>query len=524
MLDRLEDGVRGAAAVPRRRRPRAADAAHRPAGAPRAARPRRPGGGRRDPRAAARRGRPDVPAGRRPDPAGQGRPPGLRTARPTDLAELTVVAVWPRRARSATATGCSTEERRGDVHLDEQRVTQACSSWPTTPSSTPARRPDRARARQRDGGRLLLWVRDSGPGVPADDRERIFERFGRGDVAAGRRGVRARAVDRAAIAEAHGGTVDVRDAAPRRARFELRLPTRAAGRTDGPHPDRRGRGAHRLVRRQGSARRGLHQPTSWPTGVRASTSRCPGSSTCGPRHRAARDGRLRGARRAARAGQPDAGDRAHRPRLGDRHRLRARGRRRRLHAQAVPLRRAAGPRPAAAAAGRGRARRPGARRRARGRRRPPRPAHPRATVGGRDVELSAREFKLAEIFMLNPGQVLSREQLLAHVWGYDFDPGSNVVDVYVGYLRASSAPTRSARFAAWATGSTPDLTACVEAGQPGRAGSALRAAGSRRVGDLVRRRGRSAGSRRRGRRRPTLRDLGGQPSGRRRRARRRSCG
>ncbi len=38
-------------------------------------------------------------------------------------------------------------------------------------------------------------------------------------------------------------------------------------------------------------------------------------------------------------------------------------------------------------------------------------------------------------FMLNPGQVLSREQLLDHVWEFDFDPGSNVVDVYVGYLR-----------------------------------------------------------------------------------------
>jgi DNA-binding response OmpR family regulator len=58
-----------------------------------------------------------------------------------------------------------------------------------------------------------------------------------------------------------------------------------------------------------------------------------------------------------------------------------------------------------------------------------------ATVSHRQVELSAREFTLAEIFMLNPGQVLSREQLLDHVWGYDFDPGSNVVDVYVGYLR-----------------------------------------------------------------------------------------
>jgi DNA-binding response OmpR family regulator len=59
----------------------------------------------------------------------------------------------------------------------------------------------------------------------------------------------------------------------------------------------------------------------------------------------------------------------------------------------------------------------------------------RATVSGREMDLSAREFTLAEIFMLNAGQVLSREQLLDHVWGLDFDPGSNVVDVYVGYLR-----------------------------------------------------------------------------------------
>lgn len=59
----------------------------------------------------------------------------------------------------------------------------------------------------------------------------------------------------------------------------------------------------------------------------------------------------------------------------------------------------------------------------------------RAAVKGRELDLSTREFNLAEIFMLNPGQVLSREQLLDHVWGYDFDPGSNVVDVYVGYLR-----------------------------------------------------------------------------------------
>src|SRR5690554_6004767 len=58
-----------------------------------------------------------------------------------------------------------------------------------------------------------------------------------------------------------------------------------------------------------------------------------------------------------------------------------------------------------------------------------------ATVDGREVELSAREFSLAETFLSHPGQVLSREQLLDRVWGYDFDPGSNVVDVYVRYLR-----------------------------------------------------------------------------------------
>ena len=59
----------------------------------------------------------------------------------------------------------------------------------------------------------------------------------------------------------------------------------------------------------------------------------------------------------------------------------------------------------------------------------------RALVDGREVDLSAREFALAEAFFRHPDQVLSREQLLSRVWGYDFDPGSNVVDVYVRYLR-----------------------------------------------------------------------------------------
>ncbi|TFB95211.1 MULTISPECIES: response regulator transcription factor [unclassified Cryobacterium] len=66
----------------------------------------------------------------------------------------------------------------------------------------------------------------------------------------------------------------------------------------------------------------------------------------------------------------------------------------------------------------------------------------RAIVGDHQMDLSAREFALAEEFLRNPDQVLSREQLLSRVWGYDFDPGSNVVDVYVGYLRAKFGASR----------------------------------------------------------------------------------
>ena len=57
------------------------------------------------------------------------------------------------------------------------------------------------------------------------------------------------------------------------------------------------------------------------------------------------------------------------------------------------------------------------------------------SVDGRSVELSSREFALAETLFRHPGQVLSREQLLSMVWGYDFEPESNIVDVYIGYLR-----------------------------------------------------------------------------------------
>jgi DNA-binding response OmpR family regulator len=60
----------------------------------------------------------------------------------------------------------------------------------------------------------------------------------------------------------------------------------------------------------------------------------------------------------------------------------------------------------------------------------------RATVGGLEVELTGREFTLLEVFLRHPGHVLSREQLLSAGWGYSFDPGTNVVNVFVSGLRS----------------------------------------------------------------------------------------
>jgi DNA-binding response OmpR family regulator len=59
----------------------------------------------------------------------------------------------------------------------------------------------------------------------------------------------------------------------------------------------------------------------------------------------------------------------------------------------------------------------------------------RVTRAGSEVSLSTREFDLLAYFMRHPNQVLSREQILSAVWGYNHDPQTNVVDVYVGYLR-----------------------------------------------------------------------------------------
>jgi two-component system, OmpR family, response regulator MprA len=58
-----------------------------------------------------------------------------------------------------------------------------------------------------------------------------------------------------------------------------------------------------------------------------------------------------------------------------------------------------------------------------------------ASRAGREIILTRTEYALLELLLRHPRQVLTRAQILAEVWGYDFDPGSNTLDVYVGYLR-----------------------------------------------------------------------------------------
>jgi DNA-binding response OmpR family regulator len=57
------------------------------------------------------------------------------------------------------------------------------------------------------------------------------------------------------------------------------------------------------------------------------------------------------------------------------------------------------------------------------------------TVGGRSVDLTAKEYAILEYFLLNQGRLLSRGQILEHAWDYDFDGGRNLIEVYIGRLR-----------------------------------------------------------------------------------------
>jgi DNA-binding response OmpR family regulator len=79
----------------------------------------------------------------------------------------------------------------------------------------------------------------------------------------------------------------------------------------------------------------------------------------------------------------------------------------------------------------------------------------RVEYGGEEVKLTAREFELLAYLMRHPGQVLSREQILNAVWGFEYEPGTNVLEVYVSYLRGklrrngSEAPIETVRGAGY---------------------------------------------------------------------------
>ena len=109
--------------------------------------------------------------------------------------------------------------------------------------------------------------------------------------------------------------------------------------------------------------------------------------------------------------------------------------------------------------------------RARGRRPAPRPgAAARVRAATREIELSAKEFALLEAFMRRPGQVLDRLQLLEHAWDCAYENRSNVVDVYVRYLREKiDRPFGVGRWrpcAAPATGSAPTAAPARAAAGP----------------------------------------------------------
>ena len=152
--------------------------------------------------------------------------PDFLQARSVDVAGLTVDVLAKARGlgdRSWVLDEAAEVQIRGD----EQRLTQALLQLTdnavkhTAPGDTVAVGSSRAE------GAVRLWVRDSGPGVPPEDRERIFERFARAAVPPGDEGFGLGLSIVSAIARSHGGTVEVEDAAPRGARFVITVPMSA---------------------------------------------------------------------------------------------------------------------------------------------------------------------------------------------------------------------------------------------------------------------------------------------------------
>jgi signal transduction histidine kinase len=111
-----------------------------------------------------------------------------------------------------------------NVLVDEQRLTQALLQLCDNAVKHTRVGDTVALGSSYDGRRARVWVRDSGPGVPAEDRQRIFERFGRGAVREGDEGFGLGLSIVGAIAASHGGQVGIEDVQPSGARFVITLP------------------------------------------------------------------------------------------------------------------------------------------------------------------------------------------------------------------------------------------------------------------------------------------------------------
>lgn len=160
--------------------------------------------------------------------------PDFVTPSPVEVATLTEDALAKARALGDRVWALD-EVADVTVRADQQRLTQALLQLAdnavkhTRPGDTIAL------GSSYDGGRVRLWVRDSGPGVPPPDRAKIFERFGRAEVPEGDEGFGLGLSIVRAILDAHGGTVHVEDAHPPGARFVLTLPATPTGK-ESPWP------------------------------------------------------------------------------------------------------------------------------------------------------------------------------------------------------------------------------------------------------------------------------------------------
>jgi signal transduction histidine kinase len=161
--------------------------------------------------------------------------PDFVAPRPTDLSRLTEDLV-------AKARGLGDRDWRLDglaevkVVVDEQRITQAVLQLADNAVKHTGPGDVVAVGSSYDAGTARVWVRDTGPGVPSSDRERIFERFGRSAVPEGDEGFGLGLSIVSAIVAAHGGTVTVHPEEPHGARFEVTLPVAGPDSEEAPWP------------------------------------------------------------------------------------------------------------------------------------------------------------------------------------------------------------------------------------------------------------------------------------------------